>query len=210
MGLLAMALKAKADRGYRGLGSLWFGERFVSARPDDGELSDALDGILESGAPCLRVLEILSPGFVPCLPRLTGLEVLHVHAHPSIVAPMEEGIVGAGGAEHFLPTLRGLTLQAGIADYARPFFALAQREAAFRGVRKLTIVAWPFGEVEMEELGAALAAGAFASLEEFEMCLKLRPETVKYSKRKKKRRGIAWRNQEPEHATGLGLLDHLS
>jgi hypothetical protein len=127
------------------------------------QLVPFVDALLEQGAPCLRTLyHVRDPRLVGGLARFTQLEELTLSSiSVETVAALEGAMDAAGGAGHFWPALRKLSLSFDEDGSIGAFMTWAGRTGAFPRLHELEM----FGE-DMGALGAALAAGAFASLQE--------------------------------------------
>lgn len=165
-------------------------EEAPSPRLEMAQREDAiLHGVAEHGAPRLKRLEINKPVMVRCLPRMPALESLEV-GHQAMqgiyLGLFKEAVAAAGGPERFLPALKKLAAtvnsHGGVEWLFRPLGA-----GHFAGVKTLRLTFGdrpprfgimpsqpkPFPRHAGAELGRALAAGAFASLERLELGLRM-------------------------------------
>jgi hypothetical protein len=95
---------------------------------------------------------------------------LHFVSESTSAAPLLAAIDQAGGAQQFLPALRELDVEFDDHLACRAFFEAVQGRAAFPGLQWLQVGALHEAAVGAgEALGAALAAGVFASLKELEV-----------------------------------------
>jgi hypothetical protein len=187
MELLASALEARPAKGCAGLAVLELGgldwtkdgpldmrrrlwsvllptvEEILHEMNGSAQLVPFVDALLEQGAPCLRTLyDVMGPRLVGGLARLKHLEELTLSSiSMETVAALEGAMEAAGGAGHFWPALRTLSLSFDEDGSIGTFMAWAGRTGAFPGLQRLEM----YGE-DLGALGAALTAGAFASLQE--------------------------------------------
>jgi hypothetical protein len=130
-----------------------------------------VDALVEQGAPCLRTLYIWDqPRLVLGLAQFSRLEELDLlRSSMGTVEALEEALDAAGGAEQFLPALRELQVsfepdEEDMEDSRAAFLEWAGRTGAFPQLHELRFVSDQCGG-----LGSALAAGAFASIQQ--LCL---------------------------------------
>lgn len=163
-----------------------------------GHEATIADAVVEHCVPRLRALGIDKFVMVRCLARLPALESLSMYstaaAGKAYSGLFAEAVAAAGGSRRFLPALRRLRASAhspgAVERLLRPLGA-----GFFSRVKELKLEFAPrptYSEIQFSikpkpkrfprhagvELGHALAAGAFASLEALELGLRMDAETA--------------------------------
>lgn len=152
-------------------------------RADDRSKEEAIaDAVIQHGAPRLEELAVHRAFMARCLHRLPGLRALSIGdgaLQPTYPRLFAGAVAAAGGPRHFLPALRRLEAYMRTDTHGKRLFG-PLGAGVFAGVASLRLTvgdphaaATPAPRRAASELGRALAAGAFATLERLELKLAL-------------------------------------